>query len=147
MSASEPAPLTSERPETAQGRGDGRSPTPPRYWRAPLDIERMQIPRGEVRIIVDRCKGCGFCVEYCPKDVLVLSDAFNRKGYHPPTALKEEACINCGLCEMICPDFAIYSVPAAQRAGGTGVGTQASENRIPSGADAAARVGRTTGES
>jgi 2-oxoglutarate ferredoxin oxidoreductase subunit delta len=81
-----------------------------KYWRTPLDIDQVTIPRGEVRIIDDRCKGCGFCVEYCPKDVLVMSERFNRKGYHPPEVVKTGECVNCSLCEMICPDFAIYSV-------------------------------------
>jgi 2-oxoglutarate ferredoxin oxidoreductase subunit delta len=81
-----------------------------KYWRKPLDYDQVTIPVGEVVIIADRCKGCGFCVEYCPKDVLVLSDDFNKKGYHPPKVVKEGECVNCNLCEMICPDFAIYSV-------------------------------------
>lgn len=81
-----------------------------KYWRKPLDYDQVKIPRGEVRIIVDSCKGCGFCVEYCPKDVLVMSEEFNRKGYHPPKVVKSGECVNCNLCEMICPDFAIFSV-------------------------------------
>jgi len=81
-----------------------------RYWRKPLDFDRVKIPHGDVRIIVERCKGCGFCVEYCPKQVLVLSKKFNRKGYHPPEIVKHGECVNCNLCELLCPDFAIYSV-------------------------------------
>ena len=37
-----------------------------------------------------------------------MSDEFNSKGYHPPKAVKPENCVNCDLCEMICPEFAIY---------------------------------------
>ena len=81
-----------------------------RYWRKPLDIDQITIPHGDVVIIEDRCKGCGFCVEYCPKDVLVMSTRFNVKGYHPPEVVKAGECVNCNLCEMICPDFAIFSV-------------------------------------
>ena len=80
-----------------------------RYWRHPLDLDRITVPHGEVRILRERCKGCGFCVEYCPKDVLVMSERFNKKGYHPPEVVKHGECVNCNLCEMICPDFAIFS--------------------------------------
>ncbi len=80
-----------------------------KYWRTPLDIDQVTVPRGEVHIIVERCKGCGFCVEYCPKDVLVMSEGFNRKGYHPPQVVEGTECVACNLCEMICPDFAIFS--------------------------------------
>ena len=58
----------------------------------------------------DRCKGCSFCVEYCPNDVLELSSRFNKKGYHPPEVVKPEMCVNCGFCRMICPEFAIFTV-------------------------------------
>ena len=63
---------------------------------------------GKIIINNDRCKGCGFCVEYCPRDVLELSDDFNVKGYHPPYIKHEDECCYCQLCETICPEFAIY---------------------------------------
>ena len=87
-----------------------------RDWRTPLDADKVKIPVGTVNIIVDRCKGCAFCVEYCPKDVLMMSESFNRKGYHPPEVVKDGECVNCNLCEMICPDFAIFCVPAEDEA-------------------------------
>lgn len=80
-----------------------------RYWRSPLDAKRMARARGEVVIVAERCKGCAFCVEYCPRDVLALSKEFNRKGYHPPHVVRSGECVNCNLCEMICPEFAIFS--------------------------------------
>jgi 2-oxoglutarate ferredoxin oxidoreductase subunit delta len=85
---------------------------PMRNWRTPLDVQKVKVPVGRVVIIADRCKGCAFCVEYCPKDVLVMSDGFNKKGYHPPEVIKTGECVNCNLCEMICPDFAIFCIPA-----------------------------------
>jgi 2-oxoglutarate ferredoxin oxidoreductase subunit delta len=81
-----------------------------KFWRTPLDVDKLEIPHGEIHIVKDRCKGCGFCVEYCPRDVLELSKEFNVKGYHPPVAVHEELCVNCGLCETICPEFAIFSL-------------------------------------
>ncbi|MGA3087403.1 MAG: 4Fe-4S dicluster domain-containing protein [Terriglobales bacterium] len=63
--------------------------------------------KGRVSIVVERCKACGFCVEFCPSHVLALSSAFNSKGYHPPHVVHPEKCSGCDLCGMYCPDFAI----------------------------------------
>jgi 2-oxoglutarate ferredoxin oxidoreductase subunit delta len=65
--------------------------------------------RGLVFIDPERCKGCGFCVAFCPVDVLELSKGFNKKGYHPPV-LKEDGCTGCELCGLFCPDFAIFGM-------------------------------------
>ncbi len=80
-----------------------------RFWRTPLDQKRFTTPHGRIHIIIERCKGCKFCVEYCPREVLRISEKFNKKGYHYPEAVKEDACVDCDLCESICPEFAIYS--------------------------------------
>lgn len=79
-----------------------------KLWRLPLDKKKYSIPIGEVHIIQNRCKECGFCIEFCPKKVLDRSEDFNEKGYHYPKVVNDE-CINCGLCESICPEFAIYT--------------------------------------
>jgi len=64
--------------------------------------------KGSVQIVVERCKACGFCVEFCPTHVLALSSAFNAKGYHTPYMSHPEKCSGCDLCGMYCPDFAIF---------------------------------------
>ncbi len=82
------------------------------FWRIPLDAESILISKGIVHILTERCKGCGYCIEYCPRHILSFSPRFNKKGYHPPEALRPEGCVNCHYCEIICPEFAIYSVEA-----------------------------------
>ncbi len=79
-----------------------------KHWRKPLDSDRYTPPRGRVHLIPDRCKGCGYCVEFCPKEVLEVSDEFNIKGYHIPRIKPGSECVACMFCERICPDFAIY---------------------------------------
>ncbi|MGD8522612.1 MAG: 4Fe-4S binding protein [Desulfobacterales bacterium] len=79
-----------------------------KYWRKPLDEDRIQTYCGIVHIIEERCKGCGFCVEFCPRDVFGMSTRTNAKGYHPPEVLNPSACADCKLCALLCPDFAIY---------------------------------------
>ncbi len=80
-----------------------------KQWRIPFDANEIQVSRGAVIIVEDRCKGCGYCIAYCPRDVLELSDRYNAKGYRPPRVKKADACVNCHYCEIICPDFAIFS--------------------------------------
>ena len=58
----------------------------------------VKVVRGRVSVMIERCKGCGFCITYCPENVLETSTEFNAKGYHYPIVKKEEDCINCGLC-------------------------------------------------
>jgi len=61
-----------------------------------------RLPRGEVHVFDNWCKGCGLCIEFCPAGVLVLG-LDNR-----PKAIYPEKCAGCRWCELHCPDFAIY---------------------------------------
>jgi 2-oxoglutarate ferredoxin oxidoreductase subunit delta len=62
------------------------------------------LPRGEVRIFDNWCKGCGLCVEFCPADVLGLGVEGRPRAIYP------EKCTACRWCELHCPDFAIYII-------------------------------------
>ena len=87
-------------------------------------LRKHSMAKGSVQIVVERCKACGFCVEFCPTHVLALSSAFNAKGYHPPYMVHPEKCSGCDLCGMYCPDFAIF--------GFKNRGRKASEDRTAS---------------
>ncbi len=82
------------------------------YGRIPLDLSDIKIPKGQVHIIPERCKGCRICIQFCPKRVLQESELMNAKGYHYPEVVpgQEEACVHCEFCTMVCPEFAIFTL-------------------------------------
>lgn len=55
-----------------------------------------------LKIIEARCKGCGICVEFCPKKVLGLNEIEKVQ------ILNGNDCIACRQCELRCPDYAIF---------------------------------------
>jgi 2-oxoglutarate ferredoxin oxidoreductase subunit delta len=90
--------------------------------RQPMDIAAAKVPAGRVHIIAERCKQCNFCITYCPTQVLEYSPDINAKGYHFPVvaAGKENACVNCRFCDLICPELAIFTTDAAEEMPGAG---------------------------
>lgn len=79
--------------------------------RTPMNLNETRKPVGRVHVVIERCKGCGYCWVYCPEEVLEESSEINSRGYHYPSvqAGKEEGCVDCGMCTEICPDLAIFS--------------------------------------
>jgi len=57
--------------------------------------------KGQLTVNSKWCKGCSVCVQYCPKKVLEV-----HRG--KVVIARPEDCTKCGLCEMRCPDYAIY---------------------------------------
>ena len=55
----------------------------------------------------DYCKGCLICVEVCKVNAIQASAQINAKGYLLPMEKDMKRCNACGLCELMCPDFAI----------------------------------------
>jgi 2-oxoglutarate ferredoxin oxidoreductase subunit delta len=76
----------------------------------PQAVSKAKKVRGAVFMDTRRCKGCGFCIAFCPPRVLEFSPEFNPQGYHFPHLVNPEGCTGCDLCGLYCPDFAIYGV-------------------------------------
>lgn len=61
-----------------------------------------------VTVNADVCKGCGLCIDACPKHIMEIDKSvLNRKGYHPAHCSDMSACIGCAFCATMCPDVAI----------------------------------------
>ena len=61
----------------------------------------------------ENCTGCGACVQRCPKQC--ISWATKEFDFRYPR-VDEATCINCGLCEKVCPIDKELKVPTAQKA-------------------------------
>ncbi len=62
----------------------------------------------KVTFNTELCKGCGLCVEACPKKILAIAkDQINTKGHSPAIMINQDACIACAFCATMCPDCVI----------------------------------------
>ena len=58
---------------------------------------------GTIGVEITRCKGCGYCVEECPRGALRFSGHISDKGYDT-VMVDESLCVACGSCYRVCPD-------------------------------------------
>ncbi len=82
--------------------------------------------RSEVVIDQTRCRGCGYCVQFCPRQCLATVDreiplekvgasTFGASGFGSPGGgsygqaifARPEQCNTCGACARICPHWAV----------------------------------------
>lgn len=62
---------------------------------------------GKIVIDIQLCKGCGYCVKYCTKQILEIGEEINNTGYQYSVQTDPEKCTGCGICALMCPDAAI----------------------------------------
>jgi len=74
-------------------------------------------PKGKIVLTEARCKGCMFCIEFCPTKALALGTRLNHKGYRLPDLAHPDKCNGCDNCGLYCPDFAIFGVRLGREKG------------------------------
>lgn len=58
-------------------------------------------------VSADRCTGCNICVAVCPTNV------FEPIAAGPPRLARQNDCQTCFMCELYCPEDALYVAPTA----------------------------------
>jgi len=57
---------------------------------------------------MEKCKECGYCINFCPKKVVLeQGDSINKKGYYHAAVINQKECTACGTCAKVCPEAAI----------------------------------------
>jgi 2-oxoglutarate ferredoxin oxidoreductase subunit delta len=72
---------------------------------------KIKTPAKKGKTVIDSrfCKGCGLCISICPTGVLQFREDSSNKWGVAVVADSPDHCSGCRLCEMQCPDFAIFS--------------------------------------
>jgi len=64
----------------------------------------MAKERPEVLVTEELCKGCGRCIDACPKHAIKVSDHINQTSGLIPVEIDHSICNNCALCISACPE-------------------------------------------
>jgi len=78
-----------------------------KLWRKSFDAAQVATKPARISIDEQRCKGCGYCVEYCPREVLKMGTELSARGYYLAVVDDDSKCLACGFCEIVCPEFAV----------------------------------------
>ncbi|WP_458766558.1 4Fe-4S binding protein [Cupriavidus basilensis] len=54
-----------------------------------------------------RCTGCNICVRVCPTNVFAIVPG------QPPAIARQQDCQTCFMCELYCPEDALFVAPLA----------------------------------
>ena len=68
--------------------------------------QTIETKKGSWTVFPELCKGCGLCIEKCPKKCMSWSNVLGVYGT-PSVEIDQEECTTCGICENFCPDCAI----------------------------------------
>jgi 2-oxoisovalerate ferredoxin oxidoreductase alpha subunit len=55
-------------------------------------------------VLPELCKGCGRCIEACPKHAISLGEDINQSSGYIPIVIDYDVCNHCGLCISACPE-------------------------------------------
>ena len=63
--------------------------------------------KGRIKINTELCKGCSYCVDACPINILKMSENTNQHSYKYAEMTDMDKCTGCKACAIMCPEIAI----------------------------------------
>lgn len=64
-----------------------------------------------IKIDKDKCKSCYLCIDACPLKLIKKSETIGKTGENVVEFEdKEQKCLACAQCALVCPDIAITEV-------------------------------------